>query len=236
MTQLSVKNLSFKSILQDVTVDVSSGEMLVVIGQSGSGKSTLLRCINRLIEPDAGVVRLGDVDTRELSVIDLRRRVGMIFQKTTPFAGTVADNIRYGCALHGETLTRERVLELMELASLEASLIDQDAYTLSGGQEQRLAIARALANQPDVLLLDEPTSALDPIATRHVEESLLKLDLTMVWVSHSIEQARRVADRVLLLDAGRVMRVDSVDAMLHPQTGDARALAFASGDESGLHG
>jgi len=118
-------------------------------------------------------------------------------------------------------------------------LIDKPAHELSGGQEQRLGIARALALNPSVLLLDEPTSSLDPIATHHVEESLMKLrdntDLTMIWVSHSIEQARRIGSRVLLMDEGRVVRQDTVAAMLDPENGDKRALAFAEGDEAGLH-
>jgi putative ABC transport system ATP-binding protein len=162
----------------------------------------------------------------------------MIFQKATPFDGTVAENIAYGPALCGQSLPRKRILELMELASLEPGLVDKNAHELSGGQEQRLAIARALANQPDVLLLDEPTSALDPIATRNIEESLLhlrrQLGLTLVWVSHAIEQARRIADRVLLLSNGRVVRVDGVSAMLDPESGDERALAFAAGEGSHL--
>ena len=126
----------------------------------------------------------------------------------------------------------------MAQVSLEAELADKPATDLSGGQEQRLAIARALALNPSLLLLDEPTSSLDPIATSRVEESLLRLrqqsDLTMIWVSHSIEQARRIGSRVLLLDGGRVIREDTVSAMLDPETGDKRALAFAEGDQAGL--
>ena len=122
---------------------------------------------------------------------------------------------------------------------LVADLIDKPANALSGGQEQRLGIARALSLHPSVLLLDEPTSALDPIATHNVEESLVNLrkksNLTMIWVSHSIEQARRIGSRVLLLNAGKVVREDTVSAMLDPATGDKRALAFAEGDQAGLH-
>ncbi|MEL6148890.1 MAG: ATP-binding cassette domain-containing protein, partial [Chloroflexota bacterium] len=139
----------------------------------------------------------------------------------------------FGPRLRDETLTHERILELMAQAALEPDLIDRDAHELSGGQEQRLAIARALANQPSVLLLDEPTSALDPIATHKVEDILLHLrdtsGLTLVWVSHSVEQARRVADRVLLLEDGRVSRFGTVDALLDHERGDAHTLAFARG-------
>ena len=239
MTIVEVINLSLRrgrdAVLHDISFSVDKGEILVIIGPSGSGKSSLLRCLNRLEEPQSGLIQLDGTDITESPVTALRRRVGMIFQQAVSFEGSVADNIAFGPTLCGESLSRKRIHELMDLASLEPELTDKDAHELSGGQEQRLAIARALANQPDVLLLDEPTSALDPIATRNVEESLLflrrQLGLTLVWVSHSIEQARRLADRVLLLSDGRMIRVDSVDAMLNPETGDQQALAFAAGEE-----
>lgn len=243
MSDISIQNLTLtrsnQQILQDVSVNVADSDLLVIIGPSGSGKSSLLRCINRLDDIDSGEILLGGQSIYDMSVTDLRRRVGMMFQKTAAFDGTVADNIAFGASLIDEQLSRGRIQELMELASLEVELIDKPANELSGGQEQRLGIARALALNPSVLLLDEPTSALDPIATHNVEESLMKLrdqtDLTMIWVSHSIEQARRIGNRVLLLDEGQVVREDTVSAMLDPETGDKRALAFAEGDEAGLH-
>ncbi len=242
MSTLSIRQLRLKRgdniVLHDISLDVAEGELLVVIGRSGSGKSSLLRCINRLNDLEAGAILLDGRDIKDLPVTALRRKVGMLFQKSTAFAGSVADNIGYGARLHGQTLTRTAVLDLMAQASLEPELVDEPAEKLSGGQEQRLAIARALALSPALLLLDEPTSALDPIATKGVEEALLRLrsesKLTMIWVSHSIEQARRVGSRVLLLEAGRVLRVDSVANMLDPETGDKRALAFAGGDEAGM--
>jgi ABC-type phosphate transport system ATPase subunit len=243
MVDISIQNVSLtrgnQVVLRDVSVDIADGDLLVIIGPSGSGKSSLLRCINRLNEIDSGTIQVGGQSIHDMAVTELRGNVGMMFQKTAPFEGTVADNIAFGASLTGDSLSRQRILDLMELASLEDDLIDKPANELSGGQEQRLGIARTLALNPSVLLLDEPTSALDPIATHNVEESLLKLrdntSLTMIWVSHSIEQARRIGSRVLLLDEGRVVREDSVTAMLDPQTGDKRALAFAEGDEAGLH-
>lgn len=243
MTIIEVTNLSLirgrEQVLDEVSFTVNKGEILAIIGPSGSGKSSLLRCLNRLEEPQSETIKFLGTDITELSVTALRRRIGMIFQQTVPFHGSVAENLAYGPALCEELLTRERILELMELSSLEANLADRDATELSGGQEQRLAIARALANDPDVLLLDEPTSALDPVATRHVEESLLylrnQLGLSLVWVSHSIDQVRKLADRVLLLNQGRVARIDSVAAMFDPESGDEQALAFAAGEESVQH-
>ena len=242
MPKLSIRNLSLTrggaTVLHDISLDVAAGELLVVIGPSGSGKSSLLRCINRLNDIDSGSIHLDGESIYEVPVTQLRRQVGMMFQKTAPFEGRVADNIVFGARLQGETLSRGAILDLMAQVSLEADLVDKPAAELSGGQEQRLAIARALALTPSLLLLDEPTSSLDPIATNHVEDSLMRLrensNLTMIWVSHAIEQARRVGSRVLLLDGGRVIRQDTVAAMLNPETGDKRALAFAEGDKAGL--
>jgi putative ABC transport system ATP-binding protein len=223
------------TVLQDISLQVNTGEVLVLMGASGSGKSSLLRCLNRLEEPQAGRILLGDTPIADLDVIELRRRVGMIFQKTAPFPGTVADNVRYGPTLRGEAIPPDRVAALLDAAALERDLADRPAQALSSGQEQRLAIARALANQPDVLLLDEPTSALDPIATHAVEDTILRLrddlNLTVVWVSHSAEQARRVGDRLILLEEGRIIREGTMDNLLNETTGDDYVLAFAAGQD-----
>lgn len=235
---LSIRHLNLQrshvTVLTDVNLTVYQGEVLTIIGPSGSGKSSLLRTINRLDDAHAGTIQLRGQDIQSLPVVELRRKIGMIFQKTAIFKGTVGDNIQTGPQLRGEQLSPADVLHLMDLASLPYDFLNRPAAELSGGQEQRLGIARALANQPEILLLDEPTSSLDPIATNHVEQALLRLKndlgLTMIWVSHMVEQARRVSDRVLLLDAGRVIRVDSCAAMLDPVQGDPRALHFAAGE------
>ena len=242
MAVIDVRNLTLErsgqSVLHDVSVTIGAGEIFMLVGPSGSGKSSLLRCLNRLEEPGPGTVFFQGDDITSLPVTDLRRHVGMVFQQPAMFPGTVADNIAYGPALRDGPPSRERIRDLLAMVSLEAKLADKPARELSGGQAQRVAIARALANSPEVLLLDEPTSALDPIATHAVEETLGSLrdahGLTLIWVSHLVEQARRVGDRVLLLDEGRVVRVDSVEAMLDPDHGDQRLLAFANGDEAGL--
>ncbi len=228
-------NRGDQTILKNVSLSVQRGEVLVIIGPSGSGKSSLLRCLNRLETISDGTIHYNGKDIHNLPILDLRCKVGMVFQKTAVFDGTVGDNVAYGPMLRNKTLSRETILHLMEQASLTDKLIDRDAHELSGGQEQRLSIARALANEPDVLLVDEPTSALDPVITHRIEDILLRLKnengLTLIWVSHDVEQARRIADRVLLVEDGNIVRLDTVDAMLDPEHGDAHVLAFAQGLE-----
>lgn len=240
MHLIEITNLTHRrgeqTVLREVSLTIDAGAIVMIMGPSGSGKSSLLRCLNRLEDPPQGCIRLQGEDITGLPVIALRQRVGMIFQKTAPFPGTVGENIAYGPGLRGETLPRERITALVRLAALEPDLIDRPAGELSGGQEQRLAIARALANEPEVLLLDEPTSALDPVATRTIEDTMRQLrdelGLTLVWVSHSAEQARRVGDRLILLEDGRVTRDGPAPGLLDADSGDAHVLAFAAGQES----
>lgn len=239
MHLIEITNLTHQrgeqTVLKAVSLSIAAGEILMLMGPSGSGKSSLLRCLNRLEEPPPGCIRLHGEDIAALPVVTLRQRVGMIFQKTAPFPGTVAENIAYGPGLRGETLSHERICELMKMAALPADLFDRPAGELSGGQEQRLAIARALANDPEILLLDEPTSALDPVATRTIEDTMCNLrdtlGITLVWVSHSAEQARRVGDRLILLEHGVITRDGSAAALLNEDTGDTYVLAFADGQE-----
>lgn len=225
--RISVKNLNLQledsQILQNVSLDVPTGQVTSLIGPSGSGKSTLLRCLNRLWEPPPGSIFLDGQDITALDVLVLRRRVGMLFQSAALFEGTVAQNVAFGPQLRGQTLVANRISELLEMAGLEPGMAAKSAAELSGGQAQRVALARALANEPDVLLLDEPTSALDPAATRHVEETVLRLrdslGLTVVWVSHAIEQVERTANRMALLVDGQIVERGSPAHLLsgaHP--------------------
>jgi ABC-type sulfate/molybdate transport systems ATPase subunit len=156
----------------------------------------------------------------------------MLFQSAALFEGTVADNITYGPTIQGHPLSSNRIAKLMEMAGLDTNLSEKSANELSGGQAQRVALARALANEPDVLLLDEPTSALDPAATHRVEETMLRLrdtlGLTVVWVSHTIDQVQRTADQLVLLVDGTIAEIGPPDHLL---SGPHRHLAedFAEG-------
>jgi len=218
-------------ILQRVSFNIPAGKITCVIGPSGSGKSTLLRCLNRLWEPPPTTVFLDGVDITTISVLELRRRVGMLFQSAAIFPGTVAENIAYGPALTGQILTSTEIDALLERVSLPGDFARKPAGELSGGQAQRVALARTLANKPEALLLDEPTSALDPAAIYHVEETIFKLrdrlGLTVIWVSHAIEQVQRVADQVILLVDGAVAEIGSPAHLL--ESGHHLTEEFAAG-------
>jgi ABC-type methionine transport system ATPase subunit len=191
-------------ILAGVDALVPDGEVAAVVGPSGAGKSTLLRTINRLIEPSSGEVYLDGEPTGSLDPLELRRRVGMVFQIPALFGPSVREAVLYGARLAGRDADPERLLEVV---GLDPSMSGRAPETLSVGQQQRVSVARALALEPEALLLDEPTSALDEAARRKIEDLVgdlnARLGLTMVFVSHDLSQVERVADRVVLLVEGK---------------------------------
>jgi putative ABC transport system ATP-binding protein len=191
-------------ILRGVTFAVQAGEVFSVVGPSGAGKSTLLRTINRLLEPTAGNIFLDGAPIEEIDPLELRRRIGMVFQLPALFGDTVEDTVLYGVRLTGK---RADVEHLLGLAGLAPSLASRNPQSLSVGQQQRVSIARALALEPEVLLMDEPTSALDQAARQRIEDLIGQLNeelgLTTVVVSHALDQVERIADRVVLLVDGR---------------------------------
>jgi len=201
-----------RSLVKDINFSVETSEVLGVIGPSGAGKSTLLRLINRLDEPTSGTVFFEGQDYRGLDMLALRRSVGMVMQRPYLFPGTIAENLSFGPAQQGRSLSGGEIDSLLSEVGL-AGYAGRDALTLSGGEAQRVAITRALANEPEVLLLDEPTSALDEASRGSVEQLLESLirerHLTCIWVTHSLEQARTMADRILVLEAGCVKTIGS---------------------------
>ena len=194
-----------REVLRDLTASLPEGASCVA-GPSGSGKSSLLRLLNRLADPDSGVVAYRGGDVREADVLELRREVCLVPQLPALLEGTVADNIRYAAGLWD---LEPDVRRLLGLAGLDPSYAERAASRLSVGEQQRAMLARALALEPDVLLLDEPTSALDEEARGAVEATLVDLrervDASIVLVTHDLEQARRMSDWVLRLDSGRAV-------------------------------
>jgi phosphate transport system ATP-binding protein len=218
-------------VVRDVSLPVRQGEVLALIGASGSGKTTLLRSLNRLTEITAGAARAGrvaldGVDIHELEVNDLRRRVSMVFQQPNPFPMSIYDNVAYSLAEQRPERGRRRrrrsaklstaVEDALRRAGLwdeVAADLDRSALRLSGGQQQRLCIARALAAEPEVLLLDEPCSALDPISTAIIEELIVGLreSVAVVIVTHNLQQAFRVADHVAFMHLGELVEYGPSD-------------------------
>eukprot|EP00271_Cylindrocystis_brebissonii_P007638 TRINITY_DN21201_c0_g2_i1.p1 TRINITY_DN21201_c0_g2~~TRINITY_DN21201_c0_g2_i1.p1 ORF type:complete len:246 (-),score=39.55 TRINITY_DN21201_c0_g2_i1:687-1331(-) len=200
-----------------------AGELFALIGPSGSGKSTVLRAMNRLWEPPLGSVFLDGQDVTLEDVVKLRVKVGMVFQNPSLFPGTVAFNVKYGPSLRRIHLSQEQIDHYLLRSGLDpsSSFSSKPVSELSGGEAQRVGIARALANDPEVLLLDEPTSSLDPTATRKVEETIQQLrdddGLTVVLVSHSMDQVMRVADRAALLSKGGVVEVGRPEELMRSE-------------------
>ncbi|MDP9411481.1 MAG: phosphate ABC transporter ATP-binding protein [Actinomycetota bacterium] len=193
-----------EEILRGVDAGIPEGEVTAIVGPSGAGKSTLLRAINRLIEPTAGEVYLDGLPTSEMDPLELRRRVGMVFQLPALFGETVEEAVLYGPRLARREADAPRLLEAV---GLDPPLASRDPQSLSVGQQQRVSVARALALEPEALLMDEPTSALDEAARRRIEDLVRELNdrlgLTIVLVSHDLSQVERVADSVILLADGR---------------------------------
>jgi phosphate transport system ATP-binding protein len=212
-----------KQALKDVTIDIYRRQVTAFIGPSGCGKSTFLRCFNRMndiIEGCRVTGRItldgGDIYDPRLDVVQLRARVGMVFQKPNPFPKSIYDNIAYGPRIHGLTTSRKELDNVVEQSLRRAALWDEvkdrlseSGTALSGGQQQRLCIARAIAVSPDVILMDEPCSALDPIATAKIEELMdeLRQEYTIIIVTHSMQQAARVSQRTAFFHLGEVVEV-----------------------------
>ena len=205
-----------RAIIRNVSFSVKVGELFVIAGPSGSGKSTLLRLANRLLVPTTGAIRLDGHDITELEVTALRRKVGLVQQAPALFPGTVLENVLYGPRLAtGElgqianTDETDLSIKCLRLAGLDDSFLSRKADELSEGEMQRVAIARVLANQPDVLLLDEPTASLDPTSTLTVEKHVQRLKevqkIAILFVTHDVEQAKRIGDRGVLLVNGQIV-------------------------------
>ena len=217
-------------ILRGVTFAVQAGEVFSVVGPSGAGKSTLLRTINRLVESTAGNIFLDGAPIEEIDPLELRRRIGMVFQLPALFGDTVEDSVLYGVRLAGKRADVER---LLGLAGLAPSLASRNPQSLSVGQQQRVSIARALALEPEVLLMDEPTSALDQVARQRIEDLIGQLNkelgLTIVVVSHALDQVERIAHRVVLLIDGRSEGEWSKEEFFSKAVGE-KARRFVEGE------
>lgn len=214
--------------LHDISMNIPEKSITALIGPSGCGKSTFLKTLNRMNDLIPGVKITGDVRYREQDIFapgtdvnELRREIGMVFQKPNPFPMSIYDNIAYGPRTHG-IRSKVKLDEIVEKALRDAAIWDEvkdrlkkNALGMSGGQQQRLCIARALAVQPEVLLMGEPTSALDPISTSRIEELALKLkeDYTIIMVTHNMQQATRISDNTAFFLLGEVVEYDNTERL-----------------------
>lgn len=236
--KIAVEHLNFyygvKQALYDISIRMASNVVTAFIGPSGCGKSTFLRTLNRMndiigdtrVEGKVTIDSLNAYDP-SVDVVDLRRRVGMVFQKSNPFPKSIFENVAYGLRINriaeSKAAIAERVEESLQAAALWDEVKDrlsESALALSGGQQQRLCIARALAIRPEVLLMDEPASALDPIATQRIEELIyqLKRDYTIIIVTHNMQQAARVSDYTAFFWLGRLVEYDKTEKIFTAPT------------------
>ena len=229
--------------LRDINISVPEGSITALIGPSGCGKSTFLKTLNRMndLVPDVRITgsvkyRGKDIFAPGTDVNELRRQIGMVFQKPNPFAMSIYDNVAYGPKTHG-IRSKKELDEIVEKSLRQAALWDEvgdklkkSALALSGGQQQRLCIARTLAVNPDVILMDEPTSALDPISTSKIEELALELkkDYTIIIVTHSMQQAKRISNKTAFFLLGEVIEFDETEK-LFSNPSDERTDAYING-------
>ena len=213
------KSYETTDAVSGVSLAIARGEFVALVGASGSGKSTLLKTVNRLVEPTSGTVRFDGEPIANLPLAALRHRIGYVFQSIGLFPHmTVSENIAIGPRLVGEKLAARRVEELLELVDLDPAMATRMPDELSGGQRQRVGVARALANEPQVLLMDEPFGALDPVTRdalgNRVRALHEKLGLTSVMVTHDMAEALLLADRVLVMEDGRIVADEAPQALL----------------------
>jgi len=246
--EFSVRNLDLhytdKHALKDISIDIYNRRVTALIGPSGCGKSTFLRTLNRMNDTIKGVRTTGNVLFKDdpvlgadVDVVELRKRVGMVFQRPNPFPASIYNNVVFGPKLHGMVSGREALDETVETSLRRAGLWDEvkdnlhkSAFDLSGGQQQRLCIARLLAVQPEVLLMDEPCSALDPIATLKIEELMksLKEHYTIIVVTHNMQQAARVSDRTAFFLHGEIIEYGPTEKLFtNPE--DRRTQDYITG-------
>ncbi len=208
--------------MDKIDLDVEPGDLLTIIGPSGSGKSTFLRLLNRLEEPSEGEIFLDGENIKDMDVIELRRKVGLVFQAPVMFDSDVKENIFYGLRIKGEDGKKIMAERCLDLVGLGKDFLTRDSSQLSIGEKQRVSIARTLMIEPEVLLLDEPSSALDPTATLNIEELILKLNrrlnLTVLFVTHDIQQAKRLGhESVVIVDGKKIEEGPIKNLFAHPQ-------------------
>ncbi|SNZ15318.1 phosphate ABC transporter ATP-binding protein, PhoT family [Terribacillus aidingensis] len=210
-----------KEILHAITGTFAKGKITSIIGPSGAGKTTLFRLCNGLLSPDNGNIQIDGRDILSFDPISLRRHVGIVLQQATMLEGSVRDNLALPLQLAGEKLSESEAARIVEEVGLDTDILDRDSKSLSGGQKQKVSIARTLLNRPQILLLDEITSSLDRVSKQDIEKLILQINreygTTVIWITHNLEQAKAVADQVWVMMSGEVAEAGTTDLLDHPE-------------------
>ncbi|MFD1170466.1 ABC transporter ATP-binding protein [Oceanobacillus caeni] len=233
---ITFKNVTFSDrnvpIIKNISGSFAKGKITTLVGPSGAGKTTLFRLCNRLISPDSGQIIINDKSIDEYDPITLRRKIGLALQSATMLSGSVYKNLSLPLTLKGETLSEDDAKELLEDVALGKDFLNRNINDLSGGQKQKVSIARTLVNRPEVLLLDEITSSLDRISQHDIEELIQKINqkygTTIVWITHNLDQALTIGDYSWVMMAGEVIETGKSEFLNDPK--DDRVKRFIKGD------
>jgi putative ABC transport system ATP-binding protein len=219
-------------ILKDITGSFLEGKITTLVGPSGAGKTTLFKLCNGLISPDSGDIFIKDKKIESYDPVELRRNVGLALQSATMISGSVWKNLSLPLALQCKQLSEEKAKELLHMVGLEEKFLNQNVKDLSGGQRQKVSIARTLVNRPKVLLLDEITSSLDRVSQQEIEELIVRINkeffTTIIWITHNLEQAISIGDYSWVMMGGEVIEIGESDMLHHPK--DERVQRFVRGD------
>lgn len=233
MSLIEFKQVSHKHILHNVTGYFREGRITTFVGPSGAGKTTCLKHINALLSPDTGAVYFKGQNIDDMDLLTLRKKIGMAFQSAPMIQGTVYDNLNLPKSIFSETLEREEASKLLKNVDLEGLSLDQPIKSLSGGERSRVSIARTLVNRPEVLLLDEITASLDYRMVKEIERLVMKLQanygVTVIWITHDLDQARRVSDDMWFLRKGEL--IEFGDASFIDESDNPMIARFVKGEE-----
>ncbi|PIC99982.1 MULTISPECIES: phosphate ABC transporter ATP-binding protein [unclassified Sporosarcina] len=206
-------------ILDSITGSFPTNQITVLVGPSGAGKTTLLKMCNGLLSPTSGDITVQGRAIHEMSPIDLRRKAGMVLQNSPMLAGSVYDNLALPLRLQGKTLSKEKALDILDQVGLEGEYLERDSQNLSGGQQQKVSIARTLMNESKILLMDEITSALDPSSLNEVEDLIRTLhekhEITVIWITHNLEQAKRMGQYAWIMVDGKLVDAGEISVLDH---------------------
>lgn len=219
-------------IIKDVTGSFYKGRITTLVGPSGAGKTTLFRLCNGLISPSSGEIYIHNQKIESYNPTDLRKKVGIALQSATMVSGTVWENLSLPLTLQKKELGKDRAIELLKLVGLEKEFLERHVKDLSGGQRQKVSIARTFVNKPDILLLDEITSSLDRVSQQEIEELIVRINqnyhTTIIWITHSLEQALSIGDDSWVMMSGEVVETGSSEFLRSPK--DERVIKFVKGE------